>query len=83
MESPLMSRLPHQASTKRAICNPKQYKKTNFKNIVDFEDVTGHYRPKCYHNFCSGDFDDGHFGYQVIRTRVPPRSALYVCTQVR
>lgn len=62
MESSVINRLPHQSSLKRTVCNAKQYKKSNLKNLSDFED--NHYR-KCYHGYC-GDFDDGHFGYQVL-----------------
>lgn len=62
MESPIVNRLPHQSSLKRTVCNGKQYKKSHIKNMGDFEDNP---YGKCYHGFYS-DFDDGHFGYQVI-----------------
>ncbi|XP_065205481.1 uncharacterized protein LOC135835156 isoform X2 [Planococcus citri] len=69
MESPIVSRLPHQNTMKRTLCNSKQYKKNYIKNINDFED--SHFR-KCYHGYIN-DFDDGHFGYQYCpqSIRVP------------
>ncbi len=62
MESPIINRLPHQSSLKRTVCNSKQYKKGHVKSANEFED--NRYR-KCYHNYY-GDFDEGHFGYQVF-----------------
>lgn len=62
MESPIVNRLPHQSSLKRTVCNGKQYKKNHIKSMADFEDSS--YR-KYYHGYYP-DFDDGHFGYQVI-----------------
>lgn len=72
MESPIVNRLPHQSSLKRTVCNGKQYKKSQIKNMGDFEDNL--YR-KCYHGFYS-DFDDGHFGYQVTY------SLIFLCDRV-
>ena len=62
METPIVNRLPHQNSMKRSV-SAKQYKKNTVKNIPDFDD--NYYRK--YHGYY-GDFDDGHFGYQVCIT---------------
>lgn len=63
MESPVVTCLPHQTTIKRNVSNSKQYKKNQMKNLNDFEDT---YCRRYHHNYY-GEFDDGHFGYQVFK----------------